>query len=114
MARVAVLCNNAEFVSEVSDGKKSKSSKKGALTREVSGSPIDAALLRLVEALEGNTGTFRNLHPRICEIPFNPIIKFHLTIHEAHDFKANGYLVNLYYLIFNNNNNNVINSNLHI
>lgn len=66
------------------------------MTREVSGSPIDGALLRLVEALEGNTGTFRNLHPRVCEIPFNPIIKFHLTIHEAHDFQANGYLVNLH------------------
>lgn len=96
LARVAVLCNNAEFVND-GENKKSKqaSKKKGALTREVSGSPIDGALLRIVEALEGNSGTFRSLHPKVCEIPFSPIIKFHLTIHEAHDFQTNGYLLTM-------------------
>ena len=81
LARIAVLCNNAEFVNDGESGKKSKkvTSKRGVLSREVSGSPIDAALLRIVEALEGNTGTFRNLHPKVCEIPFSPIIKFHLV-----------------------------------
>jgi hypothetical protein len=52
---------------------------KGVLSREVTGSPIDGALLRIVEALEGNSGTFRNMHPKVCEIPFSPIIKFHLV-----------------------------------
>jgi hypothetical protein len=78
LARVAVLCNNAEFVYD-GEGKKSKSGKKGVFSREVSGSPIDGALLRIVEALEGNSAAFRKMHPKVCEIPFSPIIKFHLV-----------------------------------
>lgn len=77
LARIAVLCNNADFVPDA-EGKKS-GGKKSVFNREVSGSPIDGALLRIVEALEGNTATFRKLHPRVCEIPFSPIIKFHLV-----------------------------------
>jgi magnesium-transporting ATPase (P-type) len=77
LARIAVLCNSAEFVADP-EAKKSKV-KKGALSREVSGSPVDGALLRIVEALEGNSAAFRNMHPKVCEIPFSPIIKFHLV-----------------------------------
>jgi sodium/potassium-transporting ATPase subunit alpha len=81
MARVAVLANRAEF-SSAEDG-----------SREVIGAPIEAALLRNIEALEGHSGTFRSLHPKVCEIPFSPIIKFHLSIHECQDYQTNGYLL---------------------
>ena len=79
MARIAVLCNRAEFASDSS----------------VIGTPIEAALLRNIETLEGHSGTFRNLHPTVCEIPFNPIIKFQLSIHECQDFQTGGYLLTM-------------------
>ncbi|TRY70575.1 hypothetical protein TCAL_08725 [Tigriopus californicus] len=83
MARIAVLCNRAEFVGAGGDD------------REVLGTAIDSALLRNIEAVEGQSGTFRSLHPKVCEIPFNPIIKFQLSIHECHDYQQKGYLVTL-------------------
>ena len=86
MARISVLCNSAEFSSEPDAG---------ALEREVIGNPIEAALLRLVEAIEGNTGTFRNMHQIVCEIPYSPIIKFRLSINECQDYKTNGYLLSM-------------------
>ncbi len=66
------------------------------MPRLISGTPIEAALLRLVEGVEGSTGTFRSLHPKVCEIPFNPIIKFQLSIHEAQDFQSAGYLLTMF------------------
>ena len=83
MARVAVLANRAEFVSSKDGG------------REVVGTPIEAALLRNIEALEGHSGTFRSLHPKVCEIPFSPIIKFQLSIHECQDYQTAGYLLTM-------------------
>eukprot|EP00095_Tigriopus_kingsejongensis_P006796 snap_masked-scaffold1064_size65302-processed-gene-0.1 protein:Tk06796 transcript:snap_masked-scaffold1064_size65302-processed-gene-0.1-mRNA-1 annotation:"sodium potassium-transporting atpase subunit alpha-like isoform x2" len=83
MARIAVLCNRAEFVDNAQG------------EREVMGTAIEAALLRNVEAVEGQSGTFRSLHPKVCEIPFNPIIKFQFSIHECHDYQQNGHLVTL-------------------
>ena len=62
----------------------------------ISGTPLEASLLRLVEGVEGSTGTFRSLHPKVCEIPFSPIIKFQLSIHEAQDFQTNGYLLTMF------------------
>ena len=37
---------------------KKSGGKKGVMNREVTGSPIDGALLRIVEALEGNSAAF--------------------------------------------------------
>lgn len=88
LARIAVLCNSAEFSAE--QGKD-----KGALEREVSGNPIEAAMLRLIEAVEGNTQTFRSIHSPVCEIPYSPIIKFRLSINECQDYKTNGYLLTM-------------------
>ena len=88
MARVACLCSRAEFTSGEGET--------GVMKREVNGTPIEGALLRLVEAVESHTGTFRSLHPKVCEIPFSPIIKFQLSIHEAQDFQSNGYLLTMF------------------
>ncbi len=81
MARVALLCNRAEFAHDP----ESKSGKK-----EVVGTPIEAALLRNIEAIEGQSQTFRSYFPKVCEIPFSPIIKFQLSIHETHDLQTEG------------------------
>lgn len=88
MARVAVLCSRAEFSG-------SGDNTKGIMGKDIIGTPIETALLRLVEGIEGNTGTFRSLHPKVCEIPFSPIIKFQLSIHECSDFQTNGYLLTM-------------------
>ena len=85
LARVGVLCSRAEFGSNDNNA--------GTMRRETIGTPIEAALLRLVEGVEGSTGTFRSMHPKVCEIPFSPIIKFQLSIHECQDFQTNGYLL---------------------
>ena len=58
------------------------------MEREVVGNPIEAALLRLIEAVEGSSGTFRSMHPLVCEIPYSPIIKFRLSIHECADYQV--------------------------
>jgi sodium/potassium-transporting ATPase subunit alpha len=89
MARVAVLTSRAEFGSD-------PAGERATMRREVVGTPIEAALLRLVEGVEGSSGTFRSLHPKVCEIPFSSVIKFQLSIHECQDFQTNGYLLAMY------------------
>jgi len=88
MARAAVLCSRSEFTSG--------GDSEGTMKRECTGTPIEAALLRFVEGVEGHTGTFRSHFPKICEIPFSPIIKFQLSIHECADFQTNGYLLAMF------------------
>ena len=114
MARAAVLCSRSEFTSGGDSEGKLISRKKvikkidgqklvnsihlyvGTMKRECTGTPIEAALLRFVEGVEGHTGTFRSHFPKICEIPFSPIIKFQLSIHECADFQTNGYLLAMF------------------
>jgi len=55
MARAALLCNRAEFSAFGEDG----------TSREVTGPPLEAALLRTIEGIEGQSGTFRSLHPKV-------------------------------------------------
>ena len=50
----------------------------------------------MVEGIEGQTQTFRSLHPKVCEVPFSSISKLQLTIHEARDFQTNGYLLTMF------------------
>ena len=57
---------------------------------------MEASLLRLVEGIEGQTQTFRSLHPKVCEVPFSSISKLQLSIHEAKDFQTNGYLLTMF------------------
>ena len=85
LARVAVLCSRAEFTSNDENA--------GTMRREAIGTPIEKSLLRLVEGVEGSSGTFRSMNRKVCEIPFSPIIKFQLSIHECQDFQTNGYLL---------------------
>ena len=64
--------------------------------KTISGTPLEASLLRLVEGIVGQTQTFRSQHPKVCEVPFSSISKLQLTIHEAPDFQTNGYLVTMF------------------
>jgi len=84
LARVAVLCNNAEFMEVEED--------RPVMLRHVSGNPKETALLRCIEACEGNVAMFRQLHKKVCDIPFNPMTKIHVSVHECSDFQTNGYL----------------------
>ena len=66
------------------------------ILKTLSGTPMEASLLRLVEGVEGHTQTFRSLHPKVCEVPYSSISKLQLTIHEARDFQTNGYLLTMF------------------
>ncbi|QQP34851.1 Sodium/potassium-transporting ATPase subunit alpha, partial [Caligus rogercresseyi] len=56
------------------------------LSARIIGSPIEVALLRCVEGIEGNVRKLRSKHPKVAEIPFNNIIKFQ-------DYESRGYLL---------------------
>ncbi len=87
LARAAVLCSRAQFAADSDEVDVSPRNKK-----EVIGAPIEAALLRSVESIEGRSQDFRSLHPKVAEIPFSPIIKFQLSLHETPDVNTRGHL----------------------
>jgi magnesium-transporting ATPase (P-type) len=64
LARVAILCNGAEFAPG-SEGQP-------VMSRLTSGDPTETALLRCVEAIEGDAQMFRTMHRKVTQIPFNP------------------------------------------
>ena len=84
MARVAVLCNGGQF--------RQHEDAVPVMLRETSGDPTETALLRCVEAVEGNTEVFRQMHRNVLHIPFNPMTRIQVSIHECADFKTGGYL----------------------
>merc|ERR1719325_329245 len=84
MARVAVLCNASQF--------KDAGEEVAVMLRETSGDPTETALLRCVEAVEGNTEVFRQMHRTVLMVPFNPMTRIQVSIHECADYKTNGYL----------------------
>ena len=84
MARVAVLCNQSQFKQDDADVP--------VMLRETSGDPTETALLRCVEAVEGNTDVFRQMHRSVLLVPFNPMTRIQVSIHECADYKTNGYL----------------------
>jgi sodium/potassium-transporting ATPase subunit alpha len=62
------------------------------MLRSIRGDPTESGLLRCVEAVEGNAAVFRQMHPRVAHIPFSPLTRMQVTVHEAADFRSNGYL----------------------
>jgi sodium/potassium-transporting ATPase subunit alpha len=85
LARVAILCNKAEFDTE-------NSANKPVLARPTIGDPTDSALLRCVESVEGDAAVFRQMHRTLLHIPFNPEAKIQVSVHECADYQTNGYL----------------------
>ena len=73
--RVASLCNRAEF----KQGQESIP----VLKREVNGDASEAALLKCCELSQPNIVEYRNKRKKVTEIPFNSLIKYQMSIHEA-------------------------------
>ena len=66
------------------------------MKRDIRGDPSEQAILRCYEYIMRNSDEVRQSNPKICEIPFSPIIKFQLSIHECADFQTNGYLLAMF------------------
>ena len=50
------------------------------MLRETSGDPTETALLRCVEAVEGNTEVFRQMHRTVLMVPFNPMTRIQVSL----------------------------------
>ena len=73
--RVAALCNRAEF----KQGQESVP----VLKREVNGDASEAALLKCCELSQSDIVEYRNKRKKVTEIPFNSLIKYQMSIHDA-------------------------------
>ncbi|KAJ3583179.1 hypothetical protein NHX12_034389 [Muraenolepis orangiensis] len=85
LARVAALCNRAQF----------KGGQDGLpiLKRDVAGDASESALLKCIELCCGNVRTMRDKNKKAAEIPFNSTNKYQLSIHETEDPNDNRYLL---------------------
>jgi len=77
LARVAALCNRAEF----------KGGQEGVpiLKREVSGDASEAALLKCMELAIHDVLKYRQRNKKVCEVPFNSTNKYQVSIHETEE-----------------------------
>ncbi|KAI5707206.1 hypothetical protein M8J76_010504 [Diaphorina citri] len=77
LARIATLCNRAEF----------KGGQDGVpiLKKEVNGDASEAALLKCMELALGDVMSIRRRNRKVCEIPFNSTNKYQVSIHETED-----------------------------
>uniref|UniRef100_A0A914ZX84 Sodium/potassium-transporting ATPase subunit alpha n=1 Tax=Parascaris univalens TaxID=6257 RepID=A0A914ZX84_PARUN len=75
LLRCASLCSNADFVAS---GRSTKTSQ-----CEARGDASEVAILRYCEAVCGDVRAYRQLYPKVCEIPFNSINKYQVSIHKT-------------------------------
>ncbi|XP_076838201.1 sodium/potassium-transporting ATPase subunit alpha-2 [Brachyhypopomus gauderio] len=85
LARVAGLCNRADFL----PGQESVP----ILKRDTAGDASESALLKCIELSCGNVRAFRDKNHKVAEIPFNSTNKFQLSIHEMEDTPTGNVLV---------------------
>jgi sodium/potassium-transporting ATPase subunit alpha len=85
LARVAAICNRAEF--------KPGQDNVPILKREVNGDASEAALLKCCELTVGNVIQYRKKNKKMCEIPFNSTNKYQVSIHETEDTDDPRYLL---------------------
>jgi sodium/potassium-transporting ATPase subunit alpha len=85
LARIASLCNRAEF----------KIGQEGVpiLKKEVNGDASEAALLKCMELALGDVMSIRKRNKKVCEIPFNSTNKYQVSIHETEDANDPRYLM---------------------
>ncbi|CAF1421916.1 unnamed protein product [Rotaria sordida] len=76
LSRCATLCNRADFKQD------SENLAQPVLQRACNGDSSEVALLKCVELSTGNVSRSREIHPKVCEIPFNSTNKYQLSIHE--------------------------------
>ena len=84
LARVAMLCNRAEF--------KTGQETVPVLKRECNGDASESALLKCVELNIGGVSEYRKRNEKVMEIPFNSSNKYQLSIHRTDD-GDNRYLI---------------------
>ncbi|EZA51212.1 Sodium/potassium-transporting ATPase subunit alpha [Ooceraea biroi] len=77
LAKIATLCNRAEFKPGQED--------EPILKREVNGDASEAALLKCMELALGDVMGIRKRNKKVCEIPFNSTNKYQVSVHESDD-----------------------------
>lgn len=85
LARIACLCNRAEFKPGQEDVPITK--------RETNGDASESALLKCIEIAVGNCMQMRARNKKVCEIPFNSTNKYQVSIHETDDPNDPSYLL---------------------
>jgi sodium/potassium-transporting ATPase subunit alpha len=83
LARVAALCNRAEF--------KPGQDSVPILKREVNGDASEAALLKCCELSIGQVMQYRQRNKKACEVPFNSTNKYQVSIHEREDVSEDSF-----------------------
>lgn len=85
LARVASLCNRAEF----------KPNQDGVpiLKRDVNGDASEAALLKCMELALHDVMSYRKRNKKACEVPFNSTNKYQVSIHDTEDASDPRYLL---------------------
>uniref|UniRef100_A0A4W4F7Z1 Sodium/potassium-transporting ATPase subunit alpha n=1 Tax=Electrophorus electricus TaxID=8005 RepID=A0A4W4F7Z1_ELEEL len=74
LARVAGLCNRAEFLANQSNVP--------ILKRKTAGDASETAFLKCIELCSGSVKDMRYKYPKMAEIPFNSTNKYQLSIHK--------------------------------
>ena len=64
-----------------------------SLFRECNGDASESALLKCVELSIGHVTDFRKNNPKVCEIPFNSMNKYQVSVHETEDPNDDRYLL---------------------
>merc|ERR1739838_570139 len=85
LSRIALLCNRATFL----QGQQNVP----VLKRDCAGDASETALLKCVELALGDVEGRRQRNAKICEIPFNSINKYQMSIHETEDKDDERYLL---------------------
>nr|AUG84438.1 NaKATPase [Platynereis dumerilii] len=85
LARIAMLCNRAEF--------KVGQENVPVLKRECNGDASESALLKCVELSIGNVTQYRANNKKAIEIPFNSTNKYQVSVHETEEADDPRYLL---------------------
>ncbi|KAF3692106.1 Sodium/potassium-transporting ATPase subunit alpha-3 [Channa argus] len=85
LARIAALCNRAQF--------KAGQDSFPILKRDVAGDASESALLKCIELSCGSVRAMRERNKKVAEIPFNSTNKYQLSVHETEDPNDNRYLL---------------------
>lgn len=85
LARIAALCNKAEFKPGQADVP--------TLKRECNGDASESALLKFVELSIGDVSGWRARNRKVAEIPFNSTNKYQVSIHENENSRDPPYLL---------------------
>ncbi|XP_037068453.1 sodium/potassium-transporting ATPase subunit alpha-B-like [Pollicipes pollicipes] len=75
LSRVCMLCNRAEFAQDQENV--------SIMHRKINGDASESAILKFTESACGNVMDYREKYPKVCEIPFNSVNKYQVSIHDV-------------------------------